>query len=348
LRSIFVVHHSLAAFLAIAGLSSTAWAAPFDTTTKNFGGVDWYILNDYGTTETRLEPFGNPLDGGPWLTFRNTSVGPGTTVGGAGIWLNQASSNNTSGISAANVAFWNLMRSSSYLATDTTPWIRWALQMNYAMGTSQNDLTINGPGGTATSVAGGAGPDGTLPFEPPAFGGDRISIGRQFSSAYDINPKGTGAGSVEFFGDNSGPNTAWVAAPTVNSIGTPGSGATYVATTGDIMTITLGKRPDGTIDIYWDGPDIIGTTPGHFVGTMSTDNPDWFFYQLEIRARGSTGTPLNSEQDLLLFQYGNDWGDLGDGVWGVLSEVPPVPEPGSFALVGLGGLFMAARRRRRR
>lgn len=225
--------------------------------------------------------------------------------------------------------------------------------MNYDLGTSQNDLTINGTGGTASSVAGGAGPDGTLPFEPGAFGGDRISIGRQFGSTYDIHFKGTGAGSLESQAYNAGASTTWndAGSPTLGAdhVLIPGAGGNYDVSNGDIVEITLGKRPDGTVDIYWDAPLIKGSTPSHYLSTMATDNPDWFFYQLEIRGRGA-GAALNSEQDLLLFEYGNDWGDLGGGVWGVLSEVstgPVIPEPGSLTLLGLGSLFLMGLRRRK-
>jgi len=241
------------------------------------------------------------------------------------------------------------MRSSSYSANDTTQWIRYTQRFNYDLGTSQNDLTLNGPGGTAASVA-----SGTLPYEPPAFGGDRISIGRQFASAYNIDHKGTGSGNVQSQAYNAGPSTTWevAGAPALgpDHVLTPGAGGNYDVSNGDIVEITIGKRPDGTLDIYWNAPLIKGSTPSHFVSTLGTDNPDWFFYQLEIRGRGA-GAALNSEQDLLLFEYGNDWGDLGGGVWGVLSEVEVVqeaviPEPASLVLAGCCGTLLFARRRR--
>lgn len=314
----------------VAPLMATPAHAVFDGTAKNFMGLDWYVLNDYGVTETEVS--------GGELSYRNTTAG-----NGAAIWLNQSSNDNLgSGISAANKAFFEDMRTSSYSANDTTPWVRWSLRMRYDIGTSQNDLTVNGPGGTATSVA-----SGTLPYEPAAFGGDRLSIGRDFGFAYFTAHKGTATAPGGVFNgvDNfTGTSTyaltsGYPGTHPADWVRTPGTGGNYDVANEDIVTITMGKRPDGTLDIYWEGPEILNG-PAHYISTLGTENPDWFFYQIEIRGRGGAGTPVNTAQELLLFEWGNDWDSSG------LGPQSEIPEPASLALLGLGGLLALGRRRR--
>jgi hypothetical protein len=329
-------------------MASTASAA-FSGTAKNFGGVDWNILNDYGVTQTQVSATGNPLDTSlPYLTFRNETAGTG-----AAIWLNIGAGDNwDSGMTAANKAFFQTMRSSSIPGhevstglTDTSPWVSWTLRMNYAMGTSQNDVTINGPGGTASSVGHG-GQAGFLAYEPGSFGGDRLSIGAQFNEAYDIAHKGTLVGSREWNASNYSANTTWELTTGTYSDDVLRTGGLYPVHQSDIVTWTVGKRLNGTVDIWLKAPNVKtgGVVDGgwtHYVGLDSIDNPDWFFYQFELRARGGSGTPIRSEQDLLAFSWGNDW----SGTW---SPPPPpqVPEPASLGLLLIGGLTILARRRK--
>jgi uncharacterized repeat protein (TIGR03803 family) len=90
----------------------------------------------------------------------------------------------------------------------------------------------------------------------------------------------------------------------------------------------------------------------HF-GTLFSIGIDGTGYELLEKFQGAPGDPASplygaptiSEDGLMLFGMSPQGGSANKGVVFARAITPPVPEPGAFALLGLGTLLLAARRR---
>ncbi|MCC7193525.1 MAG: PEP-CTERM sorting domain-containing protein [Phycisphaeraceae bacterium] len=143
-------------------------------------------------------------------------------------------------------------------------------------------------------------------------GGARLLAGMYFQSAYVGTMRRTAA-----------PNEANVAPP----------GGPYSRVNGETVTITMGERPDGTIDFVFDSPTLGG--PVMVTSPYFLTSPGSFFrwYQFEFLFRRNSDVGFNI--DFPLFEFGNNW--LTEGA---------IPEPASLGLLGAGGLMILSRRRK--
>ena len=115
------------------------------------------------------------------------------------------------------------------------------------------------------------------------------------------------------------------------------SGVAAARTNGDLVTITVGQRPDGTIDFHFQSPNLNGGVPvmtqSTYYITQGLAGWDWNQFALRFRnvpdvANGTTVTFNN-------FEFGNDY----------MTQVLPEPA-GAVSVIAMTGLVALRRRHR--
>jgi hypothetical protein len=113
-------------------------------------------------------------------------------------------------------------------------------------------------------------------------------------------------------------------------------------TDGAIVTATIGQLSDGTIEytIKSDAGVFSQWTSPYLKNHNGLNIPDWTDVSIRFVGGGGPTGSLTSTATFLDFQYGGDYNAFR-------LTLGPAPEPGSFALLGLGSLILMAKRRRK-
>lgn len=226
-----------------------------------------------------------------------------------------------------------------------------AVAVNFAGFNGGNDLTVveadefdtggsagntvfadaGNTGGTTTRTQGSFGDEDTWKFRPSTGSGEWSGVPNEFTGVYSS------------FGNGATDNTALTVTTTVSGLdsNTYNIYAIYLA-------VNEANVADGGIaaalsgDTLVDYPDVAGATGGADAISLGVtgDDPIWEAYAVQIGT--VTGTGFAVDAGLLSST------DSGSGIQrnvyiGVGYQI--VPEPGSLALLGLGGLTMLRRRR---